>query len=200
MYYPKTLTEMMSYFKKLPGIGEKSAERLALALLSFSDEEVLDFSKVIVNGKKKLKTCSICGNLTEEKECSICTDKTRKQNLICVVEDYKSIFVFEKMGNFRGVYHVLEGLISPIDGIGPDDIKINELVKRCRNICDNLEIIIALKPSIEGETTSKYIKKILGSTNICVYRLSYGIPIGADIDYLDALTLERAFKDKKIIE
>lgn len=199
MIYPELLEELINYFKKLPGIGEKTAERLALSLLDYSVDEINNFSKSMVDAKMKLHPCAICGNLTADEKCIICSNEHRNNNLICVVEDYKSVFVFEKMGKFNGKYHVLNGLISPIDGISPNDINIDSLIKRCKSNKEDIEIIIALKPSIEGETTTQYLNKILESNNIKVSRLSYGLPVGAEIDYLDSLTLERAFEDRKKI-
>ena len=198
MIYPKILEELIEYFKKLPGVGEKSAERLALSIIDSSNEEIALFSKAMIEAKKKLHPCEICGNLTSEKKCIICDNDYRDKNLICVVEDYKSIFAFEKMGKYNGVYHVLNGLISPINGITPYDINIDNLINRCKNK-SNVELIIALKPSIEGETTTQYINKILEKSNIKISRLSYGLPVGAELDYLDSLTLERAFEDRKNI-
>ncbi len=196
MIYPKSLEELILYFKKLPGIGEKNAERLALAVVNFTNEENENFSKAIKNVATNLQKCIICANLSETEECNICSNKHRNQQLICVVEDYKSIFLFEKIGKFNGVYHVLNGLISPIDGINPEDINISSLVNRCNKIEEELEIILALKPSIEGEATTMYITKVLDKNNVRISRLSYGIPMGAEIDYLDALTIERALKDR----
>ena len=198
MIYPKILEELIEYFKKLPGIGEKSAERLALSIIDSSEDDIKLFSKTMIDAKKYLHPCEICGNLTTEKICSICDNNYRENNIICVVEDYKSIFAFEKMGKFNGVYHVLNGLISPINGITPYDINLDSLIKRCKEL-DNIELIIALKPSIEGETTTQYINKILEKTNVKISRLSYGLPVGAELDYLDSLTLERAFEDRKNI-
>lgn len=200
MIYPKTLSELINYFKKFSGVGEKSAERLALSLLDFSQEELDDFSNLISKSKRMLHPCQKCKNITDEESCYICSNETRNQDVICVVEDYRSIFVFEKTGNYNGIYHVLEGLISPIDGIGPEDINISSLISRCQSNKNISEIIIALKPSIEGETTTQYIKKILEKNHVKISRLSYGIPIGADFDYLDSLTVERAFYDRKEIE
>lgn len=196
--YPKLLETLIEYLKKLPGIGEKTAERYALALINLDEEELDGFADSIKEIKKTLQKCDICGHLTDQKICPICSDENRNHNLICVVEDYKSIFMFEKTGKFDGVYHVLGGLISPIDGVNPDDLNISSLVKRCNNLT-NAEIIIALRPTIEGDTTTLYLKKILNKENIKVTRLSYGIPMGAEIDYLDVLTLERALYDRKEI-
>lgn len=194
--YPDLLYTIIEYFKKLPGIGERTAERYALALINLQEDELSDFAENISKIKKTLHTCEICGHLTDMNVCKICSDEDKKKNLICVVEDYKSVFMFEKMGNFDGVYHVLGGLISPIDGINPDDLNIASLVKRCKNQ-KNVELIVALKPTVEGDTTTLYLKKILEKENVKITRLSYGIPMGAEIDYLDVLTLERALSDRK---
>ena len=194
--YPELLENLIEYFKKIPGIGEKTAERYALSLINFSDDDLKMFSDSLNKIKSTLKKCKICGHLTDSNTCYICSDNTRNQNVICVVEDYKSVFMFEKTGKFNGVYHVLGGLISPIDGINPDDLNISSLMSRCKNIKDG-EIIIALKPTIEGDTTTMYLKKIMENLDIKVSRLSNGIPMGADIDYLDILTLERALSDRK---
>lgn len=198
MIYPELLQKLISFYKKLPGVGEKSAERMALATIEFKKNEIKDFSSSIVDAKEKLNKCSICGNLCEGDICTICSDETRNKNLICVIEDYKSVFSFEKVGNYKGVYHVLNGLISPMDGIGPDDINIYSLKKRIEKL-DNPELILALKSSIEGETTTLYLKKIFEDTNVIISRLSYGIPIGAEIDYLDIITLDKALEDRKKI-
>jgi recombination protein RecR len=199
MLYPKSLENAINSFKKLPGVGEKSAERYALSLLDLDEKEIEDFSKSVKEVKESIKTCSICGHLTDKDVCDICSDKNRNDNLICVVEDYKSVFMFEKTGTFNGKYHVLNGLISPIDGVYPEDINISGLVDRIGDDNKDAEIIIALKPTIEGETTTLYIKKIFEKKNIKVSRLSYGIPIGVDIDYIDSLTLDRALVDRKEI-
>ena len=196
--YPKVLEDLISCFKKYPTIGEKSAERLALATLDLSEDEINNFSNTLIKAKKVLKPCKICCNLTDNEVCDICNDETRDKNLICVVEDYKSLISFEKAGNYKGVYHVLNGLISPIDNISPQDINISSLVKRIEKL-DKPEIIIALRSSIEGQTTTLYIKQIFENKGVTISRLSYGIPMGAEIDYLDVLTLDKALSDRKII-
>lgn len=197
--YPKVLEETVNLFKKLPGIGDKSAERMALALLNYEDDELIQFGENIANIKNKLHPCPICGYLTDlENECCICLDKNRDENLICVVEDYKSAFLFEKMGSFKGKYHVLNNLISPMNGINPEDINIHTLFKRIEKL-ENPEIILALKSTIEGDATTLYINKKLEDKNVTVSRLSYGIPMGAEIDYLDVMTLNRAIEDRKKI-
>mgnify|MGYP004542487535 FL=1 len=196
--YPKVLEELISCFKKYPTIGEKSAERLALATLDLSEEELNNFSNTLIKAKKVLKPCKICCNLTDKDICDICNDENRNKNIICVVEDYKSLISFEKAGNYKGVYHVLNGLISPIDNVTPQDINISSLVKRIEKL-DKPEIIIALRSSIEGQTTTLYIKQIFENKGVTISRLSYGIPMGAEIDYLDVLTLDKALSDRKII-
>lgn len=198
MNYPKDLEKLISYFQKLPGIGEKSAERLAIATLEFSDEEAKEFSDSIISAKKNLTRCQICGHLTDEEICDICSDEGRNKNIICVIEDYKSIFSFEKTGTFKGTYHVLNGLISPMDDIGPEDINLTSLINRVEKL-EHPELILALKPTVEGEATTLYIKKILEKKDVTISRLSYGIPIGAEIDYLDNVTLEKALEDRKKI-
>ncbi len=196
--YPVLLERLIEFFKKLPGIGEKSAERLALALIDMPDEYLTTISADIINAKKNLHPCSVCGQITDQNVCQICDSETRNQNLICVIEDYKSVFAFEKAGNYRGVYHVLNGLLSPMDDIGVDDINLASLVKRVEAL-ENPEIILALKSSIEGETTTLYIQKIFANKNVKISRLSYGLPIGAEIDYLDTTTLDKALEDRKTI-
>ena len=153
----------------------------------------------VVNLKKNIVRCKNCGHITEKEICSICSNSYRNDNIICVVEDYKSVFMFEKSGNYDGMYHVLNGLISPIDGITPDELNISSLINRIDSNNDEKEIIIALKPSIEGEATTLYLKKILEEKNVKITRLSYGIPMGVEIDYLDSITLDRALKDRKDI-
>lgn len=198
MIYPKELEELLGYFKKLPGVGEKSAERMTFSLLEFSKDDIFMFSKCMIDAKNNLKTCSECGYITSSNKCFICDNEYRNHNLICVVEDYKSVIAFEKMGKYQGVYHVLGGLISPIDGVGPEDINISKLIERCTG-CESPEVVVALKPSIEGETTTRYLNKILEKNNVNISRLSYGLPVGTELDYLDSLTLERAFEDRKKI-
>lgn len=197
--YPESLKDLIEGFKLLPGIGEKTAERLAFYILAMDEEKADFFSKSIIEAKHKLHKCSICSNITDEEKCNICSSNTRDSKTLCIVEDCRSIFLFEKTGSFKGYYHVLDNLISPLDGINPEDIGIEKLVKRIENSSFE-EIIIAVKPSIEGETTSLYIKKILEGLNVKVTRIASGIPLGADIEYIDSLTLERALIDRKEIE
>lgn len=197
MIYPESLEKLVNYYKKLPGIGEKNAERLALATLNFKQSDIENFAESIKN-ITKIHKCNVCGHLTEDDICKICLDSNRDKNVICVIEDYKSVFSFEKAGNFKGVYHVLNGLISPADNIGPDNINLASLVKRVESL-NKPELILALKSTIEGETTTLYIKKIFEHKNVLISRLSYGIPMGAEIDYLDIITLDKALEDRKKI-
>ena len=196
MKYPKSLEELIECFKFLPGVGEKSAERFSLAVLKLSEENANKFSTAIQNTKTKIVKCEKCNNLTEDSNiCSICSDETRDFSTICVVENTKDLILFEKSNAFKGIYHVLEGLISPLEGIGPEDIKINELIKRIEEE-DIKEVILALNMSMEGETTSLYILKLLEGTNVSVTKIASGIPVGADMEYLDALTIQRALEGR----
>lgn len=197
--YPDILTKTIEYFKKFNGIGEKTAERLSMSVLDMNIEDVKNFSDAIVELKNKITDCKICGHITDKEICSICSNNSREDNIICVVEDFKSVFMFEKSGNYSGKYHVLNGVISPIDGITPDELNISTLVDRLDKIKGEKEVIIALKPSIEGEATTLYLKKILEKKGVKITRLSYGIPMGVEIDYLDSITLDRALKDRKDI-
>ena len=195
---PKCIRNVIDCFKNLPGIGEKTAETLAFSLIGFSKENLTSFSAAITDIRDKITTCEICGNIADSNICNICSDKERNSNIIFVVEKAKDISLFEKINIYNGKYHVLGGLISPLDGIGPDDININKLIDRIDKESVH-EIIMALKPSIEGETTMQYIKKILENKNVRVTRIATGIPMGTDIEYIDAMTLEFALEGRKDI-
>ncbi len=197
--YPESLEDLIESFKLLPGIGEKTAERLAFYMLGLDDEKTEFFANSILTAKSKIHKCPICSNMTDKDVCNICSSNDRDKSVLCIVEDSRSIFLFEKVGFFHGYYHVLENLISPLDGINPEDIGLEKLVKRIEESSFK-EIIIAVKPTIEGETTSLYIKKILEGLNIKITRIASGVPLGADIEYVDSLTLERALIDRKEIE
>ena len=196
--YPNSIKNIIECFKDLPGIGEKTAERLAFSLINFDKEKLTSFSDAICDVRDKLTYCDICGNITENEICDICADKERKSSIIFVVEKAKDISLFEKINIFNGKYHVLGGLISPLEGIVPEDINIDKLLSRIDKE-EIEELILALKPSIEGETTMQYIKKVLESKNIKVTRIATGIPIGTDIEYIDSMTLEFAFEGRKDI-
>ena len=197
--YPESIKSLIESFKFLPGIGEKTAERLAFSVLDLEDEQTELFAESINEVKEKIHNCKNCNTLTENDLCFVCSDESRDSNTLCVVEDTKTVFLFEKLGMFHGKYHVLDGLISPLDGINPEDIGLDKLIDRITK--ENFkEVIFAFKPSIEGETTSLYIKKILDGVNITITRLASGVPIGADMEYIDSLTLERALTDRKELE
>lgn len=198
MNYPQTIRNLIECYKKLPGIGEKSAERLALATLNVDKSIITLFSKSLLDIETKIKRCSKCNSLTENDICEICSSEHRDRKTICVVQEPKNVIMFEKVGTYSGLYFVLNGLISPLDGIGPEDINIDLLIKRIKN--ENIrEVIIAVKPSIEGETTALYIQKSLEKLDVVVSKIAHGIPMGADIDYIDTLTLETALQDRKKI-
>ena len=195
MNYPSTIKNLIECFKKLPGIGEKTAERLALSTLQMDDDILKLFSTTLEDIKIKISRCKKCNNLCEGALCEICKNKNRDNKTLCIVEDPKNVIVLEKVGTYNGLYHVLNGLISPLDGINPEDINITSLIDRIENE-EIKEIILALKPSIEGETTSLYISKLLENKNIKVTKIAHGVPIGVDMEYIDTLTLEVALEDR----
>ena len=198
MKYPSTIINLIECFKKLPGIGEKTAERLALSVLDMDDDTVNLFSKSLKDMKVKIKRCSNCNNFSEDDFCEICKDKSRDKKILCVIEEPKNIVLFEKLNIFNGYYHVLDNLISPMDGINPEDINLDLLISRIKK--DEVEeVILALKPSIEGETTSLYISKILENEKVKVTKIAHGIPMGAELDYIDSLTLELALENRSDI-
>lgn len=197
MIYPVEFQDLIESFKNFPGIGEKSAERYVYAVDNLDLDTIEKICSSLINFKKNIKKCSVCGHLTNANVCNICSNESRDKSVICVVEDSKSVFMFEKTGKFNGIYHVLGGLISPIDGVDPEDINISTLLSRIDGTVK--EVILSLSPSVEGEMTSLYIKKLLENTDIKVSRLSYGLPVNADIEYLDPLTIIRAIDDRKTL-
>ena len=190
------LKNLIDNFKILPGIGSKTAERLAFSLLDFDKNSLTNFANSILDVRDNLVFCKKCGNIAEGELCSICLNENRDFSTIFVVEKAKDIVLFEKVATYKGVYHVLNGVISPLDGIGPNEINISKLLERIEKESIN-EIIFALKPSIEGETTMQYIRKILENKNVKVSKLATGVPIGTDIEYIDSLTLELAIDERK---
>ena len=198
MSLPKSFESLVNNLTILPGVGEKTAERFVYSLYEKDLDEIEQLSESLLNFKKNIRNCSICGCLSDYDECEICSDNNRDKSTICIVEDSKSVFFIEKTKKYNGYYHVLNGLISPIEGKNPEDLNINNLINSRLND-DVKEIIIALNPSIEGEVTSLYLSKLLENKNIKVSRLSYGIPIGSDIEYLDPLMISKALDDRKII-
>lgn len=196
--YPKSIKNLIESFKYFPGIGEKSAERLAFSVLSMESIQVDELADNLKNAKNSIKRCKFCNNLSEDDICEICNDKTRNKDLLCLVEDPKTVYSIEKTGSYNGYYHVLNGLISSFNGINPEEIRLDVLINRINN--NNFkEIIIAFKQCIEGEMTALYIKNILGDMNIKITRIASGIPMGADMEYIDSLTLEKAFDNRQTI-
>ena len=194
--YPESIKLLIDNLKNLPGIGSKTAERLAFCMIDFDKEKLTDFSNAICSVRDNINKCAICGSITDNKICNICSSSDRDKNTVLVVEKAKDIYLFEKLGIFNGIYHVLEGLISPLDGVGPQDITISRLIDRISN--DNIsEVILALKPSIEGETTMQYISQLLKDNNVKVTKIATGVPMGTDMEYIDSLTLEMAIDERK---
>ena len=196
--YPKSIKNLIESFKYFPGIGEKTAERLAFSVIQMEKEQIDSLSKYIIDAGRNIKRCKICNNLSEGDICTICDDSSRNHDLLCLVEDPKTVFSIEKLGIYKGYYHVLDGLISSFNGINPDELKLSSLIKRIENE-KYKEIIIAFKQCIEGEMTALYINNILSDMNIKVTRIASGIPMGADMEYVDSLTLEKAFDNRKTI-
>ena len=196
--YPNSIKNLIESFKYFPGIGEKSAERLAFSVLTMEDEQVKKLSDNLIKIKKNIKRCKICNNLCENDICDICSDKTRNSKILCVVEDPKTVFLIEKMGVYTGEYHVLNGLISSLNGVDPAELRLDLLMERI-NKNKYKEVIIAVKQCIEGEMTALYIKNILASEDVQVTRIASGIPMGADMEYIDSLTLEKAFDNRKTL-
>lgn len=196
--YPKSILNVIEAFKYLPGIGDKTAERMALYLLNLDKVQTDFMADAIKNLKDNTKRCKVCGNFASDDICFVCNDPTREKNILCVVEDPKTVIAIEKLGVYHGMYHVLNGLIKTLDGLDPTDIRLDKLIERINN-SDFKEIIIAVKPCLEGEMTSLYINNVLKDLNISITRLASGIPMGADMEYVDAITLEKAFDNRKKI-
>ena len=196
--YPKSILNVIEAFKYLPGIGDKTAERMALYLLNLDKVQTDFMADAIKNLKDNTKRCKVCGNFTSDDICFVCNDPTREKNILCVVEDPKTVIAIEKLGVYHGMYHVLNGLIKTLDGLDPADIRLDKLIERINN-SDFKEIIKAVKPFLEGEMTSLYINNVLKDLNISITRLASGIPMGADMEYVDAITLEKAFDNRKKI-
>ncbi|HCN25428.1 MAG TPA: recombination protein RecR [Candidatus Marinimicrobia bacterium] len=191
--YPQSVERLISEFAKFPGIGKKTAQRMAFHILMSNNEHSAHLAQAVMDVKTKILLCSACGGITEDDPCHICSDPRRDKNLICIVEDPADIYAFERMGIFRGLYHVLGGVISPLDGIGPDSLTIDRLLTR---IQEGMEIILATNASIEGDTTALYLGKILNKKGVKVTRLARGIPVGGELEYIDEATLQRAIEGR----
>lgn len=190
------IARMVAQLSRLPGIGRKSAQRLAYFIASQPEEYARDLAGALLSGRQEIKLCSRCGNYTAEDPCPICADPRRQHDTICVVRDPRDVASIERMREYRGEYHVLHGAISPMDGIGPEDIRIRELIAR---LSDNTvrEVILATNPDIEGEATASYIARMIKPLGVCVTRLAHGMPVGGDLEYIDEVTLNRAFEGRR---
>lgn len=197
-YHVAPLARLVEQFERLPGIGHKTAQRLAFYILNLPNAEAQAFARAIIEAKEKIHYCKICQNLTDGEICSVCEDTRRDNTVICVVEDPRNVIAVERTHEFDGLYHVLHGTISPVDGIGPDQIRIKELLARLQD--DTVqEIIMATNPTVEGEATAMYISRLLKPLGIKVTRLAYGIPVGGDLEYADEVTLSRALEGRSLL-
>ena len=194
-YNVAPLEELVDQFARLPGIGKKTAQRLSFFILGLPDTEAEKFDQAILEAHKKVHSCKICQNLTDGEVCAVCGSDSRDRGTICVVEDPRDVMAFERTGDYNGLYHVLHGVISPMDGVGPDQIRIKELLSRLNNE-EVREVIMATNPTVEGEATAMYISKLLKPLGIKISRLAYGIPVGGDLQYADEVTLSRALKGR----
>lgn len=197
--YEGVVQELIDELGRLPGIGPKSAQRIAFYLLQAEDEQAKKLAQVLTEVKERVRFCETCGNVTEEQLCNICRDVRRSRNTICVVEESKDVQAIERTREFRGLYHVLGGAISPIEGIGPDQLRIKELMTRLSDP-DIQEVIIATDPNLEGEATATYLTRMLAPLGITVSRLASGLPVGGDLEYADEITLGRAFEARRIVK
>ncbi len=195
-YYAKPLTKLINELSKLPGVGGKSAQRLAFHILSMDGKDVAALAEAMTDAKKNMKYCSVCGNLTDTDPCRICSDESRDRGLICVVESPRDVSAMERIKEFNGLYHVLHGAISPIDGIGPDDINLKQLIIRLQQN-DVREIIMATNPNIEGEATAMYAARLIKPSGIKVTRIAHGVPVGGDLEYADEVTLSKAMEGRR---
>lgn len=195
--YAESVAKLIEQFEKLPGIGRKSAQRVAFYLLNQNTDKVEEFAETMVKAKKSLKFCSVCQNMSDKDICDICANPARDVGTICVVEDPRDVVAMERSMEFRGRYHVLHGVISPSRGIEPDDIKLKELVSRMTD--EIQEVIVATNPTVEGETTAMYIAKLLAPLGVKVTRIAHGLPVGGDIEYADEITLAKALQGRTVI-
>ncbi|MCM3612736.1 MULTISPECIES: recombination mediator RecR [Caryophanaceae] len=196
MHYPEPISKLMESFMKLPGIGPKTAARLAFFVLGMKEDTVLDFAKALVDAKRNLSFCSVCGHITDVDPCHICQDQKRDRTTICVVQDPKDVIAMEKMRDYTGLYHVLQGAISPMEGIGPEDINVPSLLKRLQDEQVD-ELILATNPTIEGEATAMYISRLVRPSGIKTTRIAHGLPVGGDLEYADEVTLSKALEGRR---
>ena len=197
--HPKPLNKLINELSKLPGIGGKTAQRLAFYILALEESEATSLANSIVNAKRSLHYCSVCGNLTDTDPCEICSDESRDRTKVCVVETPQDVIAMERIREFKGLYHVLHGAISPVEGIGPNDINLKSLITRLQQHDEIDEIIVATNPNIEGEATAMYIARLLKPSGIKVTRIAHGIPVGGDLEYADEVTLLKAMEGRREI-
>ncbi|KOP31566.1 recombination mediator RecR [Exiguobacterium sp. TDN 0502] len=197
MQYPEAISRLIESFTKLPGIGPKTAVRLAFHVLDMEEDDVLMFGKALVSAKRDIAYCSVCGNITDQDPCYVCTDKHRNRTIVCVVQDSRDVIAMEKMRDYQGLYHVLHGAISPMEGIGPEDINVSSLLTRLQADEEITEIILATNPNIEGEATAMYLSRLLKPTGIRITRIAHGLPVGGDLEYADEVTLSRAMEGRR---
>ncbi|CCY63840.1 recombination protein RecR [Clostridium sp. CAG:967] len=196
MIYPKSIATLIEHFQKFPSVGPKSAQRMAFYLLRMPVSEVEKFAQSMIDAKHNTKTCEVCFNLSASSPCEICSSTQRDRSTICIVSETKDLIAIEKTNEYKGLYHVLQGLISPMDGIGADDIRIKELLTRLTN--DEVrEVILALSPSVEGEATSLYLSKLIKPFGIKISRIAFGLPVGADLEYADEITIAKAIEGRR---
>ena len=196
MHYPEPISKLIDSFMKLPGIGPKTASRLAFFVLTMEEDTVLTFAKSLVDAKRDLTYCSVCGHITDVDPCHICQDQQRDRTIVCVVQDPKDVIAMEKMRDYNGLYHVLHGAISPMDGIGPEDINVPTLIKILQN-AEIEELILATNPTIEGEATAMYISRLVKPSGIKTTRIAHGLPVGGDLEYADEVTLSKAIEGRR---
>lgn len=196
--YPQPLANLIEELMKLPGVGPKSAQRMAFYLLKAMDRDAVGLARAILNAREKTKQCSICANLTEVDPCPLCQDQNRDESLLCVVEQARDVVAMEKTREFKGRYHVLQGAISPMDGIGPDQLTFSQLLARLGNGAVK-EVIVATNPNVEGEATALYISRLLKPLGLRVTRIAHGMPVGGDLEYVDEVTLARAYEGRREI-
>lgn len=194
-YTAESVAQLVEQFARLPGIGRKTAHRLALFVLKMEREEVVDLAKALVNAKDKVRYCSVCSNITEADPCTICSNPKRDRNVLCVVEEPSDVLALEKTNEFKGLYHVLGGALSPLDGIGPEDLRVKELLARF-STSNVEEVILAMNPNVEGEATTLYLSKLLKPLGPRITRIARGLPVGSDLEYADEATLSRALEGR----
>jgi len=196
VYVPEPISKLIEGFMRLPGIGPKTAQRLAFFVLKMEEEDVMDLAKALVRAKRDLRFCAVCNNISDREMCSICSDKHRDRSTICVVQDPRDVMAMERTREYNGLYHVLHGAISPMEGIGPDELKIPELLKRLEDETVQ-ELILATNPNIEGEATAMYLAKLVKPFGLRVTRIAHGLPVGGDLEYADEVTLTKALEGRR---